>query len=160
MKNLKPTVSELKRGRDAIASYSLGCSCGRDSSKHYKFRILVVYLTKLFGLDMVLPMNIGAEGVEATIKHTWQLSIDRVFAVWGGASTFNQLMRYAHKEVTYSSHAPSNPHDSHRVMLNIFDVRTGRVMGDFKGSADKFAFGGIGGFTGASWPGFRWGGGK
>ncbi|PWA47330.1 Heat shock protein Hsp90 [Artemisia annua] len=27
MNNLKPAVSELKRGRDAIASYSLGCSC-------------------------------------------------------------------------------------------------------------------------------------
>nr|GEW23866.1 eukaryotic translation initiation factor 3 subunit B-like [Tanacetum cinerariifolium] len=94
-------------------------------------------------------------------------------AVWGGASTFNQLMCYAHKEVklidfspgekylvTYSSHEPSKPQDSRRVMLNIFDVRTGKVMRDFKGSADEIAFGGTGGFTGVSWPVIRWGGGN
>ncbi|XP_071689983.1 eukaryotic translation initiation factor 3 subunit B-like [Rutidosis leptorrhynchoides] len=94
-------------------------------------------------------------------------------AVWGGASTFNRLMRYAHPQVklidfspgekylvTYSSHEPSNPRDTHRVVLNIFDVRTGKVMRDFKGSADEFAIGGTGGFTGVSWPVFKWGGGK
>ncbi|KAL6964896.1 Eukaryotic translation initiation factor 3 subunit B [Sarracenia purpurea var. burkii] len=94
-------------------------------------------------------------------------------AVWGGASTFNRLMRYAHPQVkiidfspgerylvTYSSHEPSNPRDTHRVVLNIFDVRTGKVMRDFKGSADEFAVGGTGGVTGVSWPVFRWGGGK
>ncbi|KAI3769589.1 hypothetical protein L6452_00698 [Arctium lappa] len=53
--------------------------------------------------------------------------------------------------VTYSNHEPSTPHDSHRVLLNIFDVRTGKVMRDFKGNADEFAFGGTGGFTGVSW---------
>lgn len=94
-------------------------------------------------------------------------------AVWGGASTFNRLMRYAHLQVklidfspgekylvTYSSHEPSNPRDTHRVVLNIFDVRTGKVMRDFKGSADEFAVGGTGGVSGVSWPVFRWGGGK
>ncbi|KAI3742980.1 hypothetical protein L1987_60681 [Smallanthus sonchifolius] len=94
-------------------------------------------------------------------------------AVWGGASTFNRLMRYAHPQVklidfspgekylvTCSSHEPSNPGDTHRVLLNIFDVRTGKVMRDFKGSADEFAIGGTGGFTGVSWPVFKWGGGK
>ncbi|GAB4828263.1 Eukaryotic translation initiation factor 3 subunit B [Ancistrocladus abbreviatus] len=94
-------------------------------------------------------------------------------AVWGGASTFNRLMRYAHPQVklidfspgekylvTYSSHEPSNPRDTHRVVLNIFDVRTGKVMRDFKGSADEFAVGGTGGVTGVSWPIFRWAGGK
>ncbi|KAI3742981.1 hypothetical protein L1987_60682 [Smallanthus sonchifolius] len=94
-------------------------------------------------------------------------------AVWGGASTFNRLMRYAHPQVklfdfspgekylvTYSSHEPSNPRDTHRVVLNIFDVRTGKVMRDFKGTADEFAIGGTGGFTGFSWPVFKWGGGK
>nr|GEZ67071.1 eukaryotic translation initiation factor 3 subunit B-like [Tanacetum cinerariifolium] len=94
-------------------------------------------------------------------------------AVWGGASTFNRLMRYAHPQVklidfspaekylvTYSSHEPSNPRDTHRVVLNIFDVRTGKVMRDFKGSADEFAISGTGGFAGVSWPVFRWGGGK
>ncbi|KAL8155139.1 hypothetical protein AgCh_000507 [Apium graveolens] len=94
-------------------------------------------------------------------------------AVWGGASTFNRLMRYAHPQVklidfspgekylvTYSSHEPSNPRDTHKVLLNIFDVRTGKIMRDFKGSADDFAIGGSGGFAGVSWPVFRWGGGK
>ncbi|XP_071733109.1 eukaryotic translation initiation factor 3 subunit B-like [Rutidosis leptorrhynchoides] len=94
-------------------------------------------------------------------------------AVWGGASTFNRLMRYPHPQVklfdfspgekylvTYSSHEPSNPRDTHRVILNIFDVRTGKVMRDFKGSADEFAIGGTGGFSGVSWPVFRWAGGK
>ncbi|KAL3537155.1 hypothetical protein ACH5RR_000521 [Cinchona calisaya] len=82
-------------------------------------------------------------------------------------------MRYAHPQVklidfsagerflvTYSSHEPSNPRDTHRVILNIFDIRTGKVKRDFKGSADEFAIGGTGGVTGVSWPVFRWGGGK
>ncbi|CAN1846912.1 Eukaryotic translation initiation factor 3 subunit B [Linum perenne] len=94
-------------------------------------------------------------------------------AVWGGASTFNRLMRYAHPQVkmidfspgekylvTYSSHEPSNPRDANRVLINIFDVRTGKVRRDFKGSADEFAAGGAGGVTGVPWPVFRWGGGK
>ncbi|KAI3449011.1 hypothetical protein Pfo_005676 [Paulownia fortunei] len=94
-------------------------------------------------------------------------------AVWGGATTFNRLMRYAHPQVklidfspgerflvTYSSHEPSNPRDTYRVMINIFDVRTGKVMRDFKGSADEFAIGGTGGVSGVSWPVFRWGGGR
>lgn len=94
-------------------------------------------------------------------------------AVWGGATTFNRLMRFAHPQVklidfspgekylvTYSSHEPSNPRDTHRVVLNIFDVRTGKVMRDFKGNADEFATGGSGGVSGVSWPVFRWGGGR
>ncbi|KAF5743376.1 hypothetical protein HS088_TW09G01444 [Tripterygium wilfordii] len=92
-------------------------------------------------------------------------------AVWGGAATFNRLMRYAHPQVkqidfspgekylvTYSSHEPSNPRDANRVVMNIFDLRTGKVMRDFKGSADDFAIGGAGVVTGVSWPIFRWGG--
>ncbi|KAL0464310.1 UNVERIFIED_CONTAM: Eukaryotic translation initiation factor 3 subunit B [Sesamum latifolium] len=66
-------------------------------------------------------------------------------AIWGGATTFNRLMRCAHPQ---------------RVVINIFDVRTGKVMRDFKGSADEFATGGTGGVSGVSWPVFRWGGGK
>lgn len=94
-------------------------------------------------------------------------------AVWGGATTFNRLMRYAHPHVklidfspgekylvTYSSHEPSNPRDANRVVINIFDVRTGKVMRDFKGSADDFAIGGTGGVTGVSWPVFKWSGGR
>ncbi|XP_008786288.2 eukaryotic translation initiation factor 3 subunit B-like [Phoenix dactylifera] len=94
-------------------------------------------------------------------------------AVWGGATTFNRLMRFAHPQVklidfspgekylvTYSSHEPSNPRDTHRVILNIFDVRTGKVMRDFKGNADEFTTGGSGGVSGVSWPIFRWAGGR
>ncbi|TKY74837.1 Eukaryotic translation initiation factor 3 subunit B [Spatholobus suberectus] len=94
-------------------------------------------------------------------------------AVWGGASSFNRLMRYAHPQVklidfspgekylvTYSSHEPSNPRDANRVVINVFDVRTGKVMRDFKGSADDFAVGGAGGVTGVSWPVFKWSGGR
>ncbi|KAK8445414.1 hypothetical protein SEVIR_9G321100v4 [Setaria viridis] len=71
--------------------------------------------------------------------------------VWGGENGFERLMRFAHPMVklidfspgeryliTYSSHEPSNPRDTHRVVLNIFDVRTGKVMRDFKGSDDKY----------------------
>jgi translation initiation factor 3 subunit B len=94
-------------------------------------------------------------------------------AVWGGATTFNRLMRYAHPQVklidfspgekylvTYSSHEPSNPRDANRVVINIFDVRTGKVMRDFKGSADDFAIGGTVGVMGVSWPVFKWSGGR
>jgi hypothetical protein len=42
-----------------------------------------------------------------------------------------------------------------RVVINIYDVRTGKVTRDFKGSADDFAIGGTGGVTGVSWPVFR-----
>lgn len=93
-------------------------------------------------------------------------------AIWGGATSFERLMRYPHQQVklidfspgetylvTYSSHEPSNPRDSHRVALNIFDVRSGKVRRDFKGSADEFLVG-TGGVAGVSWPVFRWGGGK
>ncbi|GLJ05188.1 hypothetical protein SUGI_0013290 [Cryptomeria japonica] len=94
-------------------------------------------------------------------------------AVWGGATTFTRLMRFAHTQVrlidispgekflvTYSSHEPSNPRDTQRVTLNIFDMRTGTVAREFKGSADDFATGGTGGVAGVSWPVFRWAGGR
>ncbi|CAL5382545.1 unnamed protein product [Camellia sinensis] len=60
--------------------------------------------------------------------------------------------------VTYSSQERNNPRDTHMVVLNIFDVRTGKVMRDFKGNADEFAVGGTGGVIGVSWPVFRWSG--
>uniref|UniRef100_A0A7N2KTK6 Uncharacterized protein n=1 Tax=Quercus lobata TaxID=97700 RepID=A0A7N2KTK6_QUELO len=62
--------------------------------------------------------------------------------------------------VTYSSQEPSNPRDANSVVINIFDVRTGKVLRDFKGNADDFAIGGTCGVTGVSWPVFRWAGGK
>ncbi|KAL3690224.1 hypothetical protein R1sor_016533 [Riccia sorocarpa] len=94
-------------------------------------------------------------------------------AIWGGGQTFNRLTRYIHPQVqlidfspgekylvTYSSHEPSNPRDTQRVTLNIFDVRSGKVLREFKGSADDFATGGTGGVAGVSWPVFRWAGGR
>ncbi|KAJ7527924.1 hypothetical protein O6H91_16G076300 [Diphasiastrum complanatum] len=94
-------------------------------------------------------------------------------ATWGGAQTFNRLMRFIHPQVrfidfspsekflvTYSSHEPSNPRDTQRVTLNIFDVRSGKILREFKGSADDFATGGTGGVAGVSWPVFRWAGGR
>ncbi|KAM3311366.1 hypothetical protein ACQJBY_031812 [Aegilops geniculata] len=93
--------------------------------------------------------------------------------VWGGDDKFVRLMRFLHPQlklidfspgekylITYSSHEPSNPIDTHRVVLNIFDVRTGKVMREFKGSADDFTTGGNMGVSGVSWPIFRWGGGR
>ncbi|KAA8515781.1 hypothetical protein F0562_018608 [Nyssa sinensis] len=74
-------------------------------------------------------------------------------AVWGGATSFNRLMRYAHPQVKLIDFSPGERFL--RVVLNIFDVRTGKVMRDFKGSADEFAVGGTGGVTGVSWPVFR-----
>uniref|UniRef100_R7WCX8 Eukaryotic translation initiation factor 3 subunit B n=1 Tax=Aegilops tauschii TaxID=37682 RepID=R7WCX8_AEGTA len=65
--------------------------------------------------------------------------------VWGGDDKFVRLMRFLHPQ---------------RVVLNIFDVRTGKVMREFKGSADDFTTGGNMGVSGVSWPIFRWGGGR
>jgi translation initiation factor 3 subunit B len=42
-----------------------------------------------------------------------------------------------------------------RVVINMFEVRTGKAMRDFKGSADEFAIGGTGGVAGVSWPVFK-----
>ncbi|KAH6796740.1 translation initiation factor 3B1 [Perilla frutescens var. hirtella] len=91
-------------------------------------------------------------------------------AVWGGS--FDRLMRYEHPEVklidfspgerflvTCSSQEPINPCDTHKVVIRIFDVRTGKVMREFDGSADEFAIGGTGVVSGVSWPVFRWAGG-
>ena len=41
-------------------------------------------------------------------------------------------------------------------MINIFDVRTGKVMRDFKGSANDFAIGGTGGVAEVPWPIFKY----
>ncbi|KAF9599226.1 hypothetical protein IFM89_036352 [Coptis chinensis] len=59
--------------------------------------------------------------------------------------------------VTYRSHEPSNSCDSHRFVLNIFDVRTGKVMRKFEGSANDIV---TGGQSGVSWPVMRWAGGN
>uniref|UniRef100_A0A251U7U2 Uncharacterized protein n=1 Tax=Helianthus annuus TaxID=4232 RepID=A0A251U7U2_HELAN len=54
-------------------------------------------------------------------------------------------MRYVHPHVLMIM----------RVVLNVFDVRTGKIMKGFNERADEFAFGETGGFTGVSWPVFR-----
>ncbi|KAL6655310.1 hypothetical protein ACP70R_006136 [Stipagrostis hirtigluma subsp. patula] len=93
--------------------------------------------------------------------------------LWGGDDKFERLMRFVHPQVTlidfspgekylvtYSSQKPSNLRDKYMVVINICDVKTGKVMRDFKGSADEFETGWTIGFSGVSRPIFRWGGGK
>ncbi|GJP44939.1 hypothetical protein CLOM_g4337 [Closterium sp. NIES-68] len=93
-------------------------------------------------------------------------------AIWAGPS-WQRIMRFAHPQVrlidfspgerflvTYSSHEPANPRDTQKVVLNVFDSRTGRSMREFKGPADDFATGGAGGVAGVQWPVFRWAGGR
>ncbi|XP_035845528.1 eukaryotic translation initiation factor 3 subunit B isoform X3 [Helianthus annuus] len=73
--------------------------------------------------------------------------------------TISQLIDFSPGEkylANCSSHEPSNPRDTHRVVLNIFDVRTGKIMKGFNERADEFAFGETGGFTGVSWPVFSY----
>eukprot|EP00897_Mesotaenium_endlicherianum_P005996 jgi/Mesen1/5424/ME000027S04793 len=85
-------------------------------------------------------------------------------AVWGGAS-WQRLMRFAHPQVrlidfspgekflvTYSSHEPTNPRESQKVTLDVFETRSGKLLRDFKGPADEFATGGAGGIAGVQWP--------
>ncbi|CAH2077341.1 unnamed protein product, partial [Thlaspi arvense] len=82
-------------------------------------------------------------------------------AVYGGATTFEPLMHYRHPMVTlvdvspgenylvtYHSQKPDNPQDASQVEIKIFDMRSGRVMRGFKGSADEFSAGG----DSLSWP--------
>jgi translation initiation factor 3 subunit B len=40
-------------------------------------------------------------------------------------------------------------------VLNIFDLRSGKLMRDFKGSVDDFTAGDSGGLAGISWPIFK-----
>ncbi|KAF5939810.1 hypothetical protein HYC85_020977 [Camellia sinensis] len=102
---------------------------------------------------------------------TYLATVHRQRAILRGGTNFIEFMRYAHPQVklidfspserflvTYSSQERNNPRDTHMVVLNIFDVRTGKVMRDFKGNADEFAVGGTGGVIGVSWPVFRWSG--
>lgn len=39
-------------------------------------------------------------------------------------------------------------------MVNVFDVRTGKVMWHFETSVDKFSVGGAGDASGVSWPSY------
>ncbi|KAK9090555.1 hypothetical protein Sjap_023732 [Stephania japonica] len=148
------------------------------SEEKSKIRVLMMHVEKLFLQLPACSSMVSRFWTESFVQWsplgTYLATVHRQgAAVWGGANTFNRLKRYAHPQVklidfspgekylvTYSSHEPSNPRDMHRVVLNIFDVRTEKPMRDFKGSADEFAIGGTGGVAGVSWPVFRWGGGK
>ncbi|KAJ3674586.1 hypothetical protein LUZ60_005202 [Juncus effusus] len=79
--------------------------------------------------------------------------------VWGGASKFISLMRFVQPQVKQIDFSPGEKylvtcsiHDTHRVVLNIFDMRTWKLMRDFRGNG--------GDFCGVSWPIFKWGGEK
>eukprot|EP00798_Chlamydomonas_sp_ICE-L_P008193 gene8193-1455_t len=91
-------------------------------------------------------------------------------AVWGGPE-FTRLARFAHPNVrllqyspnekylvTYSSQEPNNPRESATVTFSIFEVRTGKKLRVFEGSADDYAAGSSGGAL--KWPVFKWSGGK
>ncbi|KAI3898181.1 hypothetical protein MKW92_016179 [Papaver armeniacum] len=73
--------------------------------------------------------------------------------VWGGAATFGHLSSCAHPQVELIDFS----HGHIGFVLNIFDLKKGKVMRGFEGSADEFAVGGVSRF---SWPFLRWGGGK
>lgn len=93
-------------------------------------------------------------------------------AVWGGPS-FTRVAKYSHPGVTliecspndkylisYSSQAPSNPRESVMVVLNVFDVRSGKKLRIFEAKANEFAVGATAGPGGAlKWPIFKWAGG-
>ncbi|MCL7043372.1 hypothetical protein MKW94_026081 [Papaver nudicaule] len=127
------------------------------------------------GPDLVYHRTYWTDGfIQWSSYGTYLTTVHRQgVALWGGASTFTRLSSFGHPQVklinfspgekylvTYSSHEPSSPRETHRVVLNIFDVRTGKVMRNFEGSADDFAVGGTAEVSGFSWPYFRWGGGK
>lgn len=61
--------------------------------------------------------------------------------------------------VTYSLVEAASPTDKATMNFNVFDVRSGRKLRAFTGTADDFATGaaaGIGGILG--WPIFKWAG--
>ncbi|KAG2244272.1 hypothetical protein Bca52824_093869 [Brassica carinata] len=90
-------------------------------------------------------------------------------AVCGGATNFKPLVHYKHPMVklvdvspgenylvTYNSQTPNIPHDATQVDIKIFDVKSGRLMRGFQGSADEFS---VEGYS-VSWPVFKWAGGR
>ena len=62
--------------------------------------------------------------------------------------------------ITYSSIEPSNPREKAKVLLNVFDTKTGKKLRAFDNSVDEFAIGTAAGPGGAlRWPVFKWAGG-
>ena len=63
--------------------------------------------------------------------------------------------------ITYSSMEPSNPREKAKVLLNVFDTKTGKKLRVFDNSVDEFAIGTAAGPGGAlRWPVFKWAGGS
>eukprot|EP00873_Tetraselmis_striata_P009974 jgi/Tetstr1/430238/TSEL_020066.t1 len=88
-------------------------------------------------------------------------------AVWGGPA-FQRLNKFGHSGVrlidfspaekylvTYSAQEPTNQRDSVTVTLHLQDVRSGRKLRTFTGTADEFAMGPGGQLQ---WPVFKWDG--
>lgn len=94
-------------------------------------------------------------------------------AVWGGPS-FVRLNRFAHPNVrlvdfspnekyilSYTSHEPASARDSFHVLINLWDVRSGKLLRKFEGPVDEYAVGSSAGPNGAlKWPVFKWSGGR
>ncbi|GBG62798.1 hypothetical protein CBR_g32387 [Chara braunii] len=92
--------------------------------------------------------------------------------IWGGPS-WERREKFHHPQValldfspgerflvTYSTHEPSNPRDTQKVLLNVFDIRSGKSLRQFQGSADDFATAAGGSLGGVPWPVFKWAGGR
>eukprot|EP00884_Botryococcus_braunii_P018580 jgi/Botrbrau1/5405/Bobra.182_1s0009.1 len=93
-------------------------------------------------------------------------------AIWGGSS-FVRIHRFNHPNVrlvdfspnekylvTYSPVEATNPHEKAGVVLNIFEVRSGKKLRNFTGSMEEYAVGSQAGPGGLPvWPIFKWAGG-
>lgn len=100
---------------------------------------------------------------------THLVTVDRQGTLmWGGDDKFVCLMSFGDQQVklvdfspgerylvTYSSDEPGTMCHTNMVVLHIFDVRTGKMMLDFKGTADEFTRSSSVGVSGISWPIFR-----
>lgn len=83
---------------------------------------------------------------------TWRLCLQQVRLI-----EFSPCEQYL---ITYSSIEPSNPREKAKVLLNVFDTKTGKKLRAFDNSVDEFAIGTAAGPGGAlRWPVFKWAGG-
>lgn len=94
-------------------------------------------------------------------------------AVWGGPN-FTRINRFGHQNVrlidfspnekyilSYTSHEPATARDSFHVLINVWDVRSGKQLRKFEGPVDEYAVGSSAGPNGAlKWPVFKWAGGR
>ena len=91
-------------------------------------------------------------------------------ALWGGPS-FGRVMKMSHNGVQFiefspcekylatgSTHEPTNPREQTTVVVNFFDVRSGKRLRAFQGPISDFASGAAGARGGLTWPVFKWSG--